>query len=44
MRILLRSHGFLLEVVGAELSFAEVVVTEPGPGSELDSETDFQGL
>ena len=44
LRILLRSHGFLLEVVGAELLSAEVVVAEPGPGYELDYETDFQGL
>ena len=46
LRILLRSHGFPLEAIGAELSSAEVVVVaaEPGPGSELDSETDFQGL
>ena len=37
---------FPLEAIGAELSSAEVVVVvaEPGPGSELDSKTDFQGL
>ena len=32
-QILLRSHGFLLGVVGAGSSFGEAVVVESGPGS-----------
>ena len=45
LRILLRSHGFLQEVAGAELSSVEVVVVavEPELGSEPDSEADFPG-
>ena len=44
MRILLRLPGFHLKVIGAKSSSAEVVVAEAGPGSELDSEADFQGI
>ena len=46
LQIPLRSHGFLQEVAGAELSFVEVVVVaaEPKLGSEPDSEADFQGI
>ena len=40
-----RSRGFPLEVVGAELLSVEVaVVAEAEPGSESDSEANFQGL
>ena len=41
-----RSHGFLLGVAGAELSFDEVVAVaaEPELGSEPDSEVDFLGI
>ena len=44
LRILLRLPGFHLWVVGAESSSTEVVVAEAGPGSELESEPDFQGI
>ena len=39
----MRSRGFLQGVAGAELSFVEVVVVEPGPGSDfgLSSGPDF---
>ena len=46
MKILLRSRGFPLKVVGVELWSVEVVVVavESELGSEPDSEADFQGL
>ena len=46
LQILLRSRGFPLKAVGAELWSVEVVVVaaEPKLGSEPDSKADFQGL
>ena len=44
LRILPRLPGFHLRVVGVESSSAEVVAIEAGPGFELDSEADFQGI
>ena len=46
MQILPRSHGFPLKAVGAELLSAKVVAVavEREPGSEHDSEADFQEL
>ena len=44
LRILPRLPGFHLGVVGVELSSAEVVATKAGPGSDLDSEANFQGI
>ena len=46
LQILPRSRGFPLKAVGAEFLSVEVVVVaaESEPGSEPDSEADFQGL
>ena len=44
MRILLRLPGSHLGVVGAKSSSIEAAVAEAGPGTELDSKPDFQGI
>ena len=46
MQILLRSHGFVLKAADVELLSVEVVAVaiKSEPGSEPDSEADFQGL